>query len=258
MTDNYSVCFIIAHKYYRNYESYIQIYVDNILKFYKDSLCIIVDNNSKYIEDIINKLKDYKNVIILSNDSQCKFEIGAYKVGIYDLIEKNLLNKYNYVVFSQDTFVLKSKYDFNELVINNDKALPFHACLQIPPISQHSYFHHPHSLNILKKIHLDDKIDLLRMCWCNSFILHNSKIMEFLEITKDLIITNRYESECSERYLSGILYYLNNYKLANVYSCHKDGTLSYNFFTVCIKTYENDIYPFVKRFQRKTEHTVDE
>jgi len=78
--DNYKVCFIISHKYYRNYESYIQYYVDNIQKFYPESLCIIVDNNSTHIDDIINKLNTYNNVIILSNVSLCKFEIGAYKL----------------------------------------------------------------------------------------------------------------------------------------------------------------------------------
>ena len=59
-TNNYKLCFIIAQKYYRNYKTYIQYFVDNIQEFYPGSLCIIVDNNSIHINDIIVKFKNCK------------------------------------------------------------------------------------------------------------------------------------------------------------------------------------------------------
>ena len=55
--DNYKVCFIIALKYIRGYVSFIDYYVDNIKLFYPNSLIVIVDNNSKYIEDVYEKLQ---------------------------------------------------------------------------------------------------------------------------------------------------------------------------------------------------------
>ena len=75
--DKNKVIFIIAHKYFRGYESYIEYYINNIKKFYEKSLIIVVDNNSNYKDDIFDKLKIYDNVVLLDNDIKCKFEIGA-------------------------------------------------------------------------------------------------------------------------------------------------------------------------------------
>ena len=250
---NPKLCFIIAHKYYRNYESYIQYYVDNIQKFYTNSFIIIVDNNSKHIDDIKNKLANYSNLVILSNDTPCKFEIGAYNVGINYLKDNNLIDKYDFCIFSQDTYVLKNKYNFNKLYIDKTNALAFHAVMFID-INQFQlpYFYSPSSMSILKKINLSDKIQSLKLCWCNSFILHSSKIIEFLDITKDTIVLNRPDSECSERYLSGILYYLNNYSLADL--CP---VIDYDFRTIDIIN-SNTPNWFLKRFQQKNERTMDD
>ena len=46
------LCFIISHKYYKSYKSFIKYYVDNIKKFYPNSFILIVDNNSENLEDI--------------------------------------------------------------------------------------------------------------------------------------------------------------------------------------------------------------
>jgi hypothetical protein len=249
-TKSYKLCFIISHKYYRNYTSYIQYYIDNIQKFYPGSLCIIVDNNTTHINDIIIKLKEYKNVVILTNASICKFEIGAYKVGISYLLNNNLIDKYDYTIFSQDNFVLKNKYDFNELRNQNITA----CSLTIGDLNNHGDLMHVYqSQIILKKLNLLDSIEKIGLCWCNSFILHNLKIKEFFDITKDIIITQRIESEWSERYLAAILYYLNNnrnYGLNGIYN------YKYNCCSVNIFEDEIDEY-FVKNTQHKNELTID-
>lgn len=249
-TNTYKLCFIIAHKYYRNYTSYMQYYVDNIQLFYPGSLCIIVDNNSTHINDIIVKLKDYKNVVILTNASKCKFEIGAYKVGISYLLNNNLLDSYDYIIFSQDTFVLKNKFNFNELRNQNVTA----CSLTLGDLNNHGgLMHVSESQIILKKLNLLDSIEKIGLCWGNSFILHNSKIKEFFDITKDIMITERIESEWSERYLATIFYYLNNNKnngLNSIYN-YKYNCCSVNMFEDKIDEY------FVKNTQHKTEKTIE-
>ena len=248
--NNYKLCFIIAQKYYRNYVSYTQYYVDNIQLLYPGSLCIIVDNNSVYVNDIIIKLKDYNNVVILTNASKCKFELGAYKVGISYLITNNLIDNYDYTIFSQDTFVLKNKYDFNELREKNITA----CSLTLGDLNNHGgLMHVSESQIILKKINLLDSIEKIGLCWCNSFILHNLKIKEFFDIIKDIIVTEKIESQYSERYLAAIFYYLNNNKnngLNSIYN-YKYNCCSVNMFEDKIDEY------FVKNTQNKCEKIVE-
>ena len=125
-----NICFVISHKYYRTYPSFIKLYVDNIQKFYDNSLILICDNNSKYICDIKDIFKDYTNVIIIDNNTECKFEIGAYNCGINYIINNNILEKYEYYVFTQDNFIIKNKYDFNNLINNNVTACTINSYYQ--------------------------------------------------------------------------------------------------------------------------------
>ena len=256
--DPYKLCFVISHRYYRNYISYIQYYVDNIQKFYTDSLIIIVDNNSLYINDIIGKFKTYNNIVILSNTTQCKFELGAYKVGINFLLEQKLLDNYDYIIFSQDNFVLKNKYDFNSMKDNNILAMSFARGQNgNHHYGNHHYdcFHSEPSQKILQRLNLLESINIFSVCWCNSFILHTSKILEFLDITQDIIITIRRESECSERYLDAIIFYLNNNKNYTM-NYIEGGCLSYNCWNINLLE-DNVIEYFAKRIQHKTETTED-
>jgi hypothetical protein len=248
--DKYKLCFIISHKYYRNYESYIEYYIENIQKLYPNSLCIIVDNNSTYIEDIIKRLSRFKNTVILTNVSLCKFELGAYKTGIYYLLQQNILKNYDYIIFSQDTFVLKNKFDFNIMKNNNIYGMSF-GCG--PSGSYLCGLDSDHSQEVLKRVNLSNNKNELTVCWACSFILNESKILEFLDITKNILITNRVESEYSERYFDAILYYFNGNKR---FSMNDISKLSYDCWKINI--IEDDVIEyFAKRVQQKTEKTVD-
>lgn len=117
----YSVCFVITLKYVRGYNSYIKIYIDNIQKFYENSFIIIVDNNSIYLKDIEIIFMNYKNIIIITNNSDKKFELGGHLFGLNWIIENNYTN-FDYYIFTQDTFYINSKYDFNKLKYLNIQA----------------------------------------------------------------------------------------------------------------------------------------
>jgi len=251
--DNYRVAFIIAAKYYRNYQSYLQYYVDNIQKYYKNSFTIIVDNNSKYIDDIKKKLENYKSLVILTNNTECKFEVGAYKVGIQYLIDENIINNYDYYVFTQDTFVLKKKYDFNELISKNVLACSIGT---YDNSVWYGYMESEVSQHVLKKLNLQNSLDKLAFCWCCSIILHKSKVEEFLDITKDIVTVNRSQSESSERYLAAIIYHLNNFwNYDGIYNLYR---IKYDFNSVDILNDDSMPECFVKRLQQKNEWTQDE
>ena len=93
------------YEYYYVYDYVLNICVIRVKLIV---IILIVDNNSPYLEDIENILKKYINLKIIINNSKCKFEIGAYNEGIRYIQNNNLLNNYEYFIFSQDNFVLKS------------------------------------------------------------------------------------------------------------------------------------------------------
>ena len=214
-------------------------------------MIIVVDNNSKYKDDVFSKITD-KNVVFLENDIECKFELGAYICGIKYITSNNLLQNYDYYIMTQDNFVVKNKYDFNKL-----KDLNITAC----PINSGVYDVSDHKLaeicnQVLTNINLNDHLTEITFCWCASFIIHFSKIEQLYSYIKDIIITTRVESMASERYLARLLYELNEHKnfdidgdirlLKNFYDCWK-----INFYNNNIKTY------FVKKVQQKTEKSLD-
>ena len=73
-------------------------------------------------------------------------------------------------------------------------------------------------------------LDEITFCCCNSFILHGSKIKDFLEITKNIIIKDKYGSNCGERFLARILYELNNHKVDYINDLN-DMLKKYDFFS---------------------------
>lgn len=254
MSEN-KICFVIALKYYRNYETFIKYYVDNIQSFYKDSFIIIVDNNSTYIQDIHSLFHGYSNLIIITNETDCKFEIGAYKVGIKYLLTNDLLDTYEYIVFTQDNFVIKNKYDFNLLKEQNTLA-----CSLVTWRDSKVYNHHfftPLSQNVLSILGLTNNINNLSLCWCSSFILHSSKIIPFMDIVKNILITSRDDSSSGERFLSGILYRLNNNIIENIDGDMNEINNHYNGYNIDLVNDDVKTVYFVKKLQQKTEKTVD-
>ena len=257
--DNYKVCFIIALKYIRGYVSFIDYYVDNIKLFYPNSLIVIVDNNSKYIEDVYEKLQKYKdddNLHIMINNTNCKFELGAYKVGINYILSNNLINNYDYYIFTQDTFVIKNKYDFNNLLINNITATPIKSHINDNYNRHYASYLRPLVQSVLIKLNLNNSINDLRICWANSFILHNSKIEDFLCITNDIIIINKDGACDCERFLAGILYKLNNNKNYTIDDIYKEHEIHPHLWNIDILTNITHYY-FTKKITNKNENTTD-
>jgi len=206
--NEHKICFIIAHKYSRNCYSYIKTTVDNIQKFYPESFIVIVDNNSKNIEDIYDVFLDYSNLNIVINDSNSKYEVGAYIHGLNWLIEKNFLN-YNYYVFLQDTLVFMKKYDFSILENKNVKATS---------IIGFNYnrgggieYLREQQRTILEPRDLFNEFDNIIGCWGSNFIIHKDKFMQLHDYINDIVLTTKLDSETSERYMGRIIYELNEH-----------------------------------------------
>jgi hypothetical protein len=259
INDKNKVIFIIAHKYFRGYESYVEYYIQNIQRFYQDSLVLVVDNNSVYKDEIFDNLKKYNNVILLDNNNSCKFEIGAYQVGIKYLIDNNLFNKYDYIALTQDNFILKNRLDFNTLYEQNITACPINSYYQD---GSFQYI----SDSVLNSIGLLNNLDKTTFCWCSSFIISTTKCLELYNYIKDITITVRIESCASERYLSRILWELNNHKnndidgdiryLGDSWADKRNPSPKYDCHSV--NPYDDSITTFfVKRTQQKTETTQD-
>lgn len=250
---NKQPAFIIAHKYIRGYKSYLNYYINNIQKFYDHkALIIVVDNNSTYKNEAFTTVQDTTNVVFLDNNSNCKFELGAYKIGLKYLFDNDKLNKISYIACTQDNFIIKNKLDFAKLEQDNILACPIN-----------SYYQDGGNEEIVTKvlnlINRNNNRDKITFCWCSSFILSSLKAKDFYEIVKDVPMTTRYESEGFERYGARILWELNNYKNNDI-----DGDLrnlqsrpnGYYCWTVDLENDNVDTF-FAKVPQQKNERTVD-
>ncbi len=242
---NDKLFFIIAHKYYRNYVNYTEFYVKNIKKFYPNSQIIIVDNNSTHKNPCFETIRN-DGVIILDNDNLCKFELGAYKVAINYLNNNKLIEKGSYFIFSQDNFILKNKYDFNNL-----KSEDVRACPIVSWDNDWEFFFICRP--ILESLGLLSDLEKVNFCWCNSFILRSDKILEFYNYIKDIIIVDRIGSMATERYLPRIFWELNNKKNFDIDGKIED--LDYYCHTVDITDDVSNF--FCKISQQKNEKTID-
>jgi hypothetical protein len=253
VTDKNKPVFIISHKYFRGYDSYSEFYVQTIEKLYENYLIIFVDNNSTHKEDIFVNLRKYKNVVLLENNIECKFEIGAYNVGLKYLMDNKLYMDYSYIVMTQDTFIIKNKVDFNELHKQNVLACPIvdcHGNLTNVHIGYYESF-----IPILTQMNLNYDIEKSSFCWCNSFIISSEKIQTLYNFIKGIVITERWGSCVSERYLGRILWEINGKKKYDI-----DGDLYHvqNLYdSRNVDVYTHDSTFFVKKLQQKTEQTVD-
>jgi hypothetical protein len=182
-------------------------------------------------------------------------------MGVLYLLKNNLINNYDYYIFTQDTFVLKNKYHFNIFKNNNI----FAAAINVSDLPRQFVDDHLNyyitSQNILKKINLYDNLDKIKeLCYCSCFVLHKTKIKSFYNYIKNIIITNKTESIMCEFLFTRILYELNNHN--NFYI---DGfSHSFNLdrdpkdYDRAAQHINNDIFSyFEKKIQGKANDTID-
>jgi hypothetical protein len=237
--------FIIAHKYYRNYKNYIKDYVNNIKEFYPNANIIVVDNNSTHDNPCFENLKE-EGVIILENNSICKFELGAYKVAIDYLKVNNLIRSDTYFIFTQDNFIIKNKYDFNTLKMNNVNACPI-----VTWVNDWEFF--TICKSILESVGLFNNLEKVNFCWCNSFIINGDKLLEFYDFIKNIVITTRVESMASERYLSRIFWEINDNQNFDI-----DGNIDdLDYYCHSVDITDNVSNFFCKLSQQKNEKTLE-
>lgn len=245
------VCFIIAHKYYRGYESYLKYYINNIQSLYPEALTIVVDNNSLYAEDVFGPLRHLNNVVFLTNETEAKFELGAYAVGVKYVIDNNLTDQYSYYVCTQDNFILKNWYDFNKLTEKKTYALPINSMFA-------DGYARDVCDRVLNKLGLNDNWDKVNFCWCSSFVVAGVKLSLLYDYLKTIVQKTRYESEAAERYLARILWELNERR-----DCGSiDGDCRDLINSSLYHCWHVDLYApvkthFAKRVQQKNEHTKD-
>lgn len=226
-------CFIIAHKWVSGYTSYIKHYVDNIKSFYSQYLIIIVDNSSEFKEDQLGQFIGVDKIILLDNLSEYRFEQGAYLTGLNYLIEKNLIHKYDYYVFSQDTYILKNKFNFDELIEKEVLACPISWGVGTQDFSLDHILPHLKLLNVYdESLELNTDVSLCHLeeyeenilkkilhCYSTSYVIHKSRMNELFEYLKKIKITTRWESELGERYFAWVLYKMNGNKNYQIDRC---------------------------------------
>jgi hypothetical protein len=247
-------CFIISHKYYRGYPSYLEHYLDNIQQYYPDALTVVVDNNSVHVDDIWDKVQGRDNLVLATNTSPRKFEVGAYAYGLDILRERTILSECGYIVLTQDTFILKNKFDFEQLTKDGTYALPINSMVADGQCAREAR-------DILTPLGLHDNMDKIDLVWCNSFAIHPSKADTLCGWLKQIECVNRGQSCASERYLGRILWELNERKPCGSSIDGRFGRPEqlqqekYDFWTV------DPLAPassyFVKQVQQKNETTRD-
>lgn len=246
-----NICFIIAHKYFRGYKNYTDYYIENIKKAYGDqALSIIVDNNSQFKDESFDRFKHLPNVTLLDNNIKSKFEVGGYQVGLQHVLDNDLKENYEYYVFTQDTFILKNKYDFNNLLQDNIWACPINSM----PYDGSCM---PQVVSVLNELGLFDNLNKISFVWANSFIVHKSRIEKLQEYLKQIVCTTKTLSHGAERFLARIMYELNDHGknvdidgdlrhlLRNHYDCHT------------VDPFNPVTTHFVKTIQNKNEGTRD-
>lgn len=258
MDVNSKICFIITMKYVKDYETYINIYVNGIQKFYENAFTLIVDNNSDNIEDIYKMLEKYNNIKIITNTSQSKYELGGYIFGIKWLIDNFTLSQYEYYVFTQDTFILTNKFDFNILKNNLIGACSIVEFNENLIIDRHTGKSLPILIDekkeVLEPLGLYNNMDKIMLCWGCNFVCRNNVIHNLFEYIKNIIVKNKHDSGASERYMGRIIYELNEHRNFNI-----DGYLKFLepecYLSRCPKTvefvYDADLIYFQKKHQYK-------
>ena len=177
-----------------------------------------------------------------------------------------MLKEYYYYVFTQDTYILKNKYYFEELEENGVLACPVsyaHGIQDIPiqqikPYLEYLGIYDSNiQYNEIPIINPEDITpDILNKvlhCYCSVFIVHMTKIIELYGYISKLKLTKRIDSELFERYFAYVLYKLNNNKN---YQIDFNPYSLYDKYNVnLLDDFDNGF--FAKQQQRKRENVVD-
>jgi hypothetical protein len=156
--------------------------------------------------------------------------------------------------------VLTNYYDFNNLLENSVMACPLvgssEGCFIADHTSGMSHYtgHKDYELirNVISNLNLTDSVNKLSFCLANSFVLNKIKLIDLLELTKDIKIECKMHSESSERFLAGILYVLNNNKNDSIEKKRLE-----EVFHLIISYITLEFDYFTKYIHNKTESTLD-
>lgn len=249
--NNLKLCFIIACRVSKNHKSYIDFTVQNINNLYSNSTIILVDNNSVYPE-YFEQFKNVKNVIYLLNTSDQKYELGAYNFALKYIKSNNMI--FDYYTCLQDLLIPINKYNYNKLKDNKINAL----CIYI---FDTKFLCHRNNVCKVYKIFLNIKNikhnNDFKGCTYHSFIINYEYFKKLNELTKDLIIKERKNSEGTERILGKLINVFNNNYENSVDGNFED--IKYDVKTVDPKSEETKQlgYHFIKVSQGKDNNTKE-
>ena len=192
---NNSLCFVISNNTYISRDKnlvYIKKYVDNIQRIYNNSFIIICNNettDSEHLSNVKNMLLDYKNIVILNNDTNYKCQIGNYAFSIKWLFDNNMLN-HSYYVFTESKFILEKSFDFNILQNKDLKVSRFFLWFES--------MNNENINNILQTIDIHNKKVLINLCeYCN-FIIRNDSVNKLYDYIQKCLSKIPYEKKLYE------------------------------------------------------------
>jgi hypothetical protein len=195
-----------------------------------------------HLKDIEIVLYNYKNIVILTNTSDSKFETGAHSFGLKWLIE-NDKNNYDYYVFTQDNFIIENKYDFNKL-----KYFNIQACSIVEHQEHFAWIYNNKKKTILNNYNITGEYGHNNICWACSFIIDKNKLCKLYNYIKYASLKEKTDSCIYERILGFIIRELEPIKFI------VDGFLTETKYTS--KTDKSIMYSF-KYFKKISQNKLD-
>ena len=206
--DNDKLCFILANNYMKTSIPIIQQQLDTIRNWYANSFIIISINDADNLDEIYKTFMNYTNLIILSNTSDHKYELGAFYIAINWLIDTNNLVFKNYI-FMQNNLVLQHKYNFDVLQKYDIKCCRFFPHFEnincISYAEKHNRHLYKNIPDILKTLNIKNEANMINICCNFNCIINDENILKFYEYIKLCKITNKYDYEVYERVMGYIL-----------------------------------------------------
>ena len=144
---------------------------------------------------------------------------------------------YDYYVFTQDTFILENKYDFNKL-----KYLNVQACSIVEHLEHFIWYCPMEKLDILQKHNIS--FNNTNICWGCNFVISKNKIFNLYEYIKEHILKTKDHSCLFERIMGFFI------KELEPKNCNIDG------FMIDYET-KNRLHYFEKKRQTKYDIIIE-